>query len=79
MGEGVTDLKAGDHVLLVFTPGECGECRYYKSKESNMCYLFNVLEIYLIYFNHISKNLSKSGKGAKTQEHNTCSKIVAER
>ncbi|KAK7838101.1 alcohol dehydrogenase [Quercus suber] len=36
VGEGVTDLKPGDHVLPVFT-GECKECRHCKSEESNMC------------------------------------------
>ncbi|KAB1202279.1 alcohol dehydrogenase [Morella rubra] len=30
VGEGVTDLKEGDHVLPIFT-GECGECRHCKS------------------------------------------------
>ncbi|XP_059630566.1 alcohol dehydrogenase 1-like isoform X2 [Cornus florida] len=36
VGEGVTDLAPGDHVLPVFT-GECKECAHCKSKESNMC------------------------------------------
>lgn len=36
VGEDVTDLKPGDHVLPVFT-GECKECRHCKSAESNMC------------------------------------------
>ncbi|XP_038900032.1 alcohol dehydrogenase 1-like [Benincasa hispida] len=41
VGEGVTSLKAGDHVLPVFT-GECGECRHCKSEESNMCDLLRI-------------------------------------
>ncbi|XP_008465550.2 alcohol dehydrogenase-like [Cucumis melo] len=41
VGEGVTDLKEGDHVLPVFT-GECGECRHCKSEESNMCDLLRI-------------------------------------
>ncbi|PON51422.1 Alcohol dehydrogenase superfamily, zinc-type [Parasponia andersonii] len=41
VGEGVTDLKAGDHVLPVFT-GECGECGHCKSEESNMCDLLRI-------------------------------------
>ncbi|XP_015886387.2 alcohol dehydrogenase 1 [Ziziphus jujuba] len=41
VGEGVTDLKPGDHVLPVFT-GECKECRHCKSKESNMCDLLRI-------------------------------------
>ncbi|KAJ1422027.1 hypothetical protein SESBI_13356 [Sesbania bispinosa] len=35
-GDGVLDLKPGDHVLPVFT-GECGECPHCKSEESICC------------------------------------------
>ena len=41
VGEGVTDLKPGDHALPVFT-GECKECRHCKSEESNMCDLLRI-------------------------------------
>ncbi|KAJ7957010.1 alcohol dehydrogenase [Quillaja saponaria] len=41
VGEGVTDLKPGDHVLPVFT-GECKECRHCRSEESNMCDLLRI-------------------------------------
>ncbi|KAJ4701022.1 alcohol dehydrogenase [Melia azedarach] len=41
VGEGVTDLKPGDHVLPVFT-GECKECDHCKSEESNMCNLLRI-------------------------------------
>ncbi|XP_031504150.1 alcohol dehydrogenase 1-like isoform X2 [Nymphaea colorata] len=41
VGEGVTDLQPGDHVLPVFT-GECGECAHCKSEESNMCDLLRI-------------------------------------
>ncbi|XVF60992.1 hypothetical protein PTKIN_Ptkin08bG0092300 [Pterospermum kingtungense] len=41
VGEGVTDLKPGDHVLPVFT-GECGDYRHCKSEESNMCDLLRI-------------------------------------
>ncbi|OAY75829.1 alcohol dehydrogenase 1-like isoform X2 [Ananas comosus] len=41
VGEGVTDLKKGDHVLPVFT-GECKECAHCKSEESNMCDLLRI-------------------------------------
>nr|GEZ98693.1 alcohol dehydrogenase 2-like [Tanacetum cinerariifolium] len=37
VGEGVTDLQPGDHVLPVFT-GECKECAHCKSEESNIEY-----------------------------------------
>ncbi|XP_058188927.1 alcohol dehydrogenase 3-like isoform X2 [Rhododendron vialii] len=36
VGEGVTELAPGDHVLPVFT-GECKECAHCKSEVSNMC------------------------------------------
>nr|ACS49642.1 alcohol dehydrogenase family-1 [Oryza coarctata] len=41
VGEGVTDLASGDHVLPVFT-GECKECPHCKSAESNMCDLLRI-------------------------------------
>ncbi|XP_031496241.1 alcohol dehydrogenase 3-like [Nymphaea colorata] len=41
VGQGVTELKPGDHVLPVFT-GECGECAHCKSEESNMCDLLRI-------------------------------------
>ena len=41
VGEGVEEIKEGDHVLPIFT-GECGECRHCKSEESNMCDLLTI-------------------------------------
>ena len=41
VGEGVTDVAPGDHVLPVFT-GECKECPHCKSAESNMCDLLRI-------------------------------------
>ncbi|KAF3775295.1 Alcohol dehydrogenase 2 [Nymphaea thermarum] len=41
VGQGVTELKTGDHVLPIFT-GECGECAHCKSEESNMCDLLMI-------------------------------------
>ncbi|XP_021898609.1 alcohol dehydrogenase class-P [Carica papaya] len=41
IGEGVTHLQPGDHVLPIFT-GECGECRHCHSEESNMCDLLRI-------------------------------------
>ncbi|XWS23609.1 hypothetical protein CRYUN_Cryun28dG0029500 [Craigia yunnanensis] len=41
VGECVTDLKPGDHVLPVFT-GECKDCARCKSEESNMCDLLRI-------------------------------------
>ncbi|EFJ20010.1 hypothetical protein SELMODRAFT_109935 [Selaginella moellendorffii] len=36
VGEGVLDLKPGDHVIPVFT-GECRNCKYCKSPRTNIC------------------------------------------
>ncbi|GLJ05281.1 hypothetical protein SUGI_0015250 [Cryptomeria japonica] len=36
VGEGVSDLKGGDHVITLFT-GECGDCIYCKSPKTNLC------------------------------------------
>ncbi|KAI8531457.1 hypothetical protein RHMOL_Rhmol11G0138500 [Rhododendron molle] len=41
VGEGVTELAPGDHVLPVFT-GECKECAHCKSEVSNMCELLRI-------------------------------------
>ncbi|KAG1331212.1 alcohol dehydrogenase 1 [Cocos nucifera] len=41
VGEGVTELAPGDHVLPIFT-GECRECPHCKSEESNMCDLLRI-------------------------------------
>jgi S-(hydroxymethyl)glutathione dehydrogenase/alcohol dehydrogenase len=36
VGEGVTTLKKGDHVIPLYTP-ECGECKFCKSGKTNLC------------------------------------------
>ncbi len=36
VGEGVTQIKPGDHVVLVFSP-TCGQCRFCASGQSNLC------------------------------------------
>ncbi|GJU32346.1 alcohol dehydrogenase-like 4 protein [Tanacetum coccineum] len=41
VGEGVEDMKAGDHVVPIFN-GECGDCVFCKSKTSNLCKKFRI-------------------------------------
>lgn len=41
VGEGVEEMKEGDHVLTIFN-GECGECVYCKSRITNLCEKFRV-------------------------------------
>jgi len=36
VGEGVTTLKVGDHVIPLYTP-ECGECKFCLSGKTNLC------------------------------------------
>nr|DAD18045.1 TPA_asm: hypothetical protein HUJ06_019508 [Nelumbo nucifera] len=41
VGEGVVDIKEGDHVVPIFN-GECGHCVYCKSEKTNLCEGFRV-------------------------------------
>jgi len=36
IGEGVTSVKVGDHVIPLYTP-ECGECKFCLSGKTNLC------------------------------------------
>jgi len=36
VGEGVTDVKEGDHVILLYT-AECRQCKFCKSGKTNLC------------------------------------------
>ncbi|MGL6647322.1 S-(hydroxymethyl)glutathione dehydrogenase/class III alcohol dehydrogenase [Aeromonas caviae] len=36
VGEGVTSVKVGDHVIPLYTP-ECGECKFCNSGKTNLC------------------------------------------
>lgn len=36
VGEGITSVKPGDHVIPLYTP-ECGECKFCKSGKTNLC------------------------------------------
>ncbi|MCL2916342.1 S-(hydroxymethyl)glutathione dehydrogenase/class III alcohol dehydrogenase [Shewanella corallii] len=36
IGEGVTSVAVGDHVIPLYTP-ECGECKYCRSGKTNLC------------------------------------------
>ncbi len=36
IGEGVTSLKPGDHVIPLYIP-ECGDCKFCKSGKTNLC------------------------------------------
>lgn len=36
IGEGVTNVSVGDHVIMAYVP-ECGECNFCKSPKTNLC------------------------------------------
>ncbi|AWL11474.1 S-(hydroxymethyl)glutathione dehydrogenase [Saliniradius amylolyticus] len=36
VGEGVTSVEVGDHVIPLYTP-ECGECKFCRSGKTNLC------------------------------------------
>ncbi|KAL0323287.1 UNVERIFIED_CONTAM: Alcohol dehydrogenase 1 [Sesamum angustifolium] len=61
VGEGVTELQPGDHVLPVFT-GECKECRHCKSSESNMCDLLRINTDRGVMISDGKTRFSKDGK-----------------
>ncbi len=43
VGEGVTSLQVGDHVIPLYTP-ECGECEYCRSGKTNLCQKIRVTQ-----------------------------------
>jgi len=43
IGEGVTSVKVGDHVIPLYTP-ECGECEYCRSGKTNLCQKIRVTQ-----------------------------------
>jgi S-(hydroxymethyl)glutathione dehydrogenase/alcohol dehydrogenase len=43
VGEGVTSLKVGDHVIPLYTP-ECGECKFCLSGKTNLCQRIRVTQ-----------------------------------
>ncbi|KAL3721501.1 hypothetical protein ACJRO7_033922 [Eucalyptus globulus] len=61
VGEGVTELEPGDHVLPVFT-GECKECQHCKSEESNMCGLLRINTDRGVMLNDNESRFSINGK-----------------
>ncbi|KAF5782565.1 Alcohol dehydrogenase 2 [Helianthus annuus] len=61
VGEGVNDLRPGDHVLPVFT-GECKECAHCMSEESNMCDLLRINTDRVVMLHDQKSRLSINGK-----------------
>ncbi|CAD5176243.1 unnamed protein product [Musa acuminata subsp. malaccensis] len=41
VGEGVEDMRAGDHVVPIFH-GECGDCAFCRSDKTNVCAVYRV-------------------------------------
>lgn len=43
VGEGVTSVKKGDHVIPLYTP-QCGECKFCKNPKTNLCQAIRVTQ-----------------------------------
>ncbi|VEN44651.1 unnamed protein product [Callosobruchus maculatus] len=43
VGEGVTNIKPGDHVIPLYIP-QCGECKFCKSPKTNLCQKIRVTQ-----------------------------------
>ena len=43
LGEGVTSVSIGDHVIPLYTP-ECGECKFCKSGKTNLCQAIRITQ-----------------------------------
>ena len=43
LGEGVTSVATGDHVIPLYTP-ECGECEFCKSGRTNLCQAIRITQ-----------------------------------
>ena len=43
IGEGVTSVTVGDHVIPLYTP-ECGECKFCLSGKTNLCQKIRVTQ-----------------------------------
>ena len=43
LGEGVTDVKVGDHVIPLYT-AECGKCKFCKSGKTNLCSIVRITQ-----------------------------------
>jgi len=43
VGEGVTDVKQGDHVIPLYVP-QCGDCKFCKNPKTNLCQKIRVTQ-----------------------------------
>ncbi|MDT8453218.1 MAG: S-(hydroxymethyl)glutathione dehydrogenase/class III alcohol dehydrogenase [Gammaproteobacteria bacterium] len=60
LGEGVTTLAVGDHVIPLYIP-ECGECEYCKSPKTNLCQSI-ASTVWTGYMPDGTRRFSKNGK-----------------
>ncbi|KMZ74026.1 Alcohol dehydrogenase 2, putative, expressed [Zostera marina] len=69
VGEGVEDLKEGDHVIPVFH-GECGSCAYCQSDKTNQCEKYRVNPMKSTMFGDGKTRFSIKGVGAVWNDAN---------
>jgi S-(hydroxymethyl)glutathione dehydrogenase/alcohol dehydrogenase len=44
VGEGVTSVKVGDHVIPLYIP-ECRDCKFCKSGKTNLCSKIRITQV----------------------------------
>ncbi|GMP96811.1 hypothetical protein CsSME_00045297 [Camellia sinensis var. sinensis] len=64
VGEGVMDMKEGDHVVPIFN-GECGECVYCKCEKTNLCEKYRVNPFKSVMVNDGRTRFSTNKEGKK--------------
>lgn len=48
VGEGVTSVKPGDHVIPLYIP-ECRNCKFCKSGKTNLCSIIRTTQVAVLY------------------------------
>ena len=74
VGEGVTSVKPGDHVIPLYIP-ECGECRYCRSGKTNLCITLRATQGQGV----MPDGTSRFSRGGKTIHHYMGTSTFAEK
>lgn len=49
VGEGVTSVEVGDHVIPLYIP-QCNECKFCKSDKTNLCSVIRITQVFFNFF-----------------------------
>ena len=74
VGEGVTSVKPGDHVIPLYIP-ECGQCRYCRSGKTNLCITLRATQGQGV----MPDGTSRLSRGGKTIHHYMGTSTFAEK